>query len=562
MTDISKLSSEEIASFAGLYLHATVVFGGEPLEAPVKKQQKIRKWVRRQEKGMLHQLPEGVDALQCMKACADLANTQEREKEERFDRHTARMDEASVSAIKHLLQYEFWPYAKQVGSDLEIVVDDTPAYRRILTLKNVDAAPREKEGYYCQNLTLVYQKEQNRYCICGELEDIIEETVQIFAMTFESAAVKVEAYNACDNVTVWENPWDFLRTIALGIGMKADLPGDYCNAREKALLPLIREIVALEYWISLPEQPCFSFAALKELTARYGYQKAEAMLAKLETLKPGDAAYYAATKKLMDALSEKQCEPLWRQVYGEIADSQAEYPNKVDALCDKTLLADLHRDIQSRMEAAGFSGTYPNFVKVGQLKGLHLEQSYNMTYFVGMEKRAQYHIRCTESFEEEGHLTIQFLCGTALLKKDEEETDVYGCLFNAGGRRLFRTVYHDIPLDPSSDAKADDLDTSVTIAVKKAQCIKLTKAEKKEYYGQMIPGWGTFLWVLLIGGGMFGLIMTLCSMLFCIVATAAFGLFADIPEMLRVMPWGLLLAIAWVGFGGAMGVVEVFARRK
>lgn len=80
MTDISKLSSEEIASFAGLHLHATVVFGGEPLEAPAKKQQKIRKWVRRQEKGMLHQLPEGVDALQCMKACADLANTQEREK--------------------------------------------------------------------------------------------------------------------------------------------------------------------------------------------------------------------------------------------------------------------------------------------------------------------------------------------------------------------------------------------------------------------------------------------------------------------------------------------------
>ena len=47
-----------------------------------------------------------------------------------------------------------------------------------------------------------------------------------------------------------------------------------------------------------------------------------------------------------------------------------------------------------------------------------------------------------------------------------------------------------------------------------------------------------------------------------IITTAAFGLFADIPEMLKTMPWGLLLAIGWIGFGGAMGIVEVLAHRK
>ena len=71
-----------------------------------------------------------------------------------------------------------------------------------------------------------------------------------------------------------------------------------------------------------------------------------------------------------------------------------------------------------------------------------------------------------------------------------------------------------------------------------------------------------FWWVFLIGGGMFGIAMTLIMMLLCIITTAAFGLVADIPEMLKIMPWGLLLTIGWIGFGGAMGIVEVLAHRQ
>jgi len=562
VTDISKLSSQQISYFAGMYSHAIFSFGVDPMEASEKQQKKICRWIYKKHEGILCHLPDKDDLLRCLKACFDLENKLEKEKADSFDRHAAGLDAASRSALRELMNCAVWPDTKLLGSDLQIVIEDTPAYRRTLTVKNVDAAPLDKAGYFCQNLTLVYKKDQNRYCVCGELEDVIEETVQLFAMTFDAASVEVEVFNACNNVAFWGDPWDYLRTVTFGIGMKADLPGDYCNDREKALLPLIREIAALEYWMELPEQPYFSFDKLKKLTAGFGYQKAEALLTKLETLKPGCDAYHKTTKRLLSILCEKQCEPLWRQIYNDVAASQAEYPSKVDVQCDKTLLADLRRDIQSRMEANGYTGTYPDFVKVGPLKGLHLEHSYNMTYFVGMEKRAQYHIHCSESLEEEGQLTIQFLCGTALLKKDEEEADVYGCLFNAGGKRLFRTVHHDIPLDPDSNTKADDLDTSVTIAVKKAQCIKLNKAEKKEYYGRMIPGWGMFWWTFLIAGGMFGIAMTLIFMIISIIATAAFGLFAEIPDMLKTMPWGLFLAIGWVGFGGAMGIAEVLAHRK
>lgn len=572
MIDISKISGEYISKLAGAYLHATFVFGAEPVEASEAKQRKIRKWISNQYIELVHELPEEAnifsiensdkDVLLFLKECVDLGKSIAKEKENKFEVDFAVVDNAAKSALKKLLQLEFWPEMKAVDGDIKIITDDTPAFRRILTLKNADAVPMGKEGYYCQNLGMVLKKEQNRFCFYGELEDPVEELTIPFALTFENAEAEVEIYNSCNNMTFWENPWDFMRRISLAIGMKADLPGDYCNVEEKELLPLIKEIVALEYWIELPEQELFSFGELKRLAHQYGYNNAENMLGKLETIKPSDNAFYKTVKKLIAILCQKQCEPLWREIYNKIAESQAEYPNKVDSLCDKELLMSVRNDIQTLMESKGYIGTYPDFVKDGVLNGIHLEYSYNMTYFVGMEKRVQYHIHCYESFEENDYLTIQFLCGAAFLKKDEQETDIYDCLFNAKGRRLFHAVYHDIPLQPEEDVEPDNLETSVTIAVKKAECIKLTKAEQKEYYGKLVTGWGTFWWVFLIGGGMFGISMTLIAMLLCIITTAAFGLFADIPEMLKTMPWGLLLAIGWIGFGGAMGIVEVLAHRK
>ena len=572
MIDIAKISGEYISKFAGVYLHATFVFGAEPVEASEAKQRKIRKWISNQYIELVHELPQEAnifsiensdkDVLLFLKKCVDLGKSIAKEKENKFELDFAVVDNAAKSALKKLLQLEFWPEMKAVDGDIKIITDDTPAFRRILTLKNADAVPMGKEGYYCQNLGMVLKKEQNRFCFYGELEDPVEELTIPFALTFENAEAEVEIYNSCNNMTFWENPWDFMRTISFAIGMKADLPGDYCNAEEKELLPLIKEIVALEYWMELPEQELFSFGELKRLAHQYGYNNAENMLGKLETIRPSDNAFYKTVKKLIAILCQKQYEPLWREIYNKIAESQAEYPNKVDSLCDKELLMSVRNEIQTLMESKGYIGTYPDFVKDGVLNGIHLEHSYNMTYFVGMEKRAQHHIHCYESFEENDYLTIQFLCGAAFLKKDEQETDIYDCLFNAKGRRLFHTVHHYIPLQPEEDVEPDNLETSVTIAVKKAECIKLTKAEQKEYYGKLVPGWGMFWWVFLIGGGMFGIAMTLIMMLLCILTTAAFGLFADIPEMLKTMPWGLLLAIGWIGFGGAMGIVEVLAHRK
>lgn len=483
----------------------------------------------------------------------------------RYQTMNKQVDEHIIkSALERLLQLEIWPDMKSVGNDIRVIADDTPAYRRIITLKNVDDVPQEKEGYYCRNLGMVLKKEENRFCFYGELEDIVKEISTPFTLTFENIEVEIEVYNSCNNLAFWENPWDFLRTISFAIGMKADLPGEYCNEKEKELLPIIKEIVALEYWMELPEQEEFSFCELKRLSNKYGYDKAETLLGKLETIKPGDTTFFQTVKKLIAILCEHRCEPMWREIYNKITDSQSEYPNKVDALCDKELLVNVRNEIQTLMESKGYIGTYPDFVKDGVLNGVHLEQSYNQTYFVGMEKRAQYHIHCSEEFQENDCFIIQFLCGTAFLKKEDDDTDVdvYDCLFNAKGRRLFHTMHHYIPLESEAGTETDDLETSIAIAIKKAECIKLSKEEKREYYGLTISSWGMFWQIFLIAGGMYGIAMTLIAMFVCIIVTAAVGLISDIPGMLKSMPWGFLLAIGWIGFGGAMGIVEVLARRK
>lgn len=564
MIDVSKISDKLVQEFSDAYIQATFVFGVEPLEASAKKQHKIRKWISSlytEKTNIFSADNSDKEVLSFLKECSELQKLSTNRKKEKFELDFAIMDDLTKFALRKLLQSESLPKIRSIGGDGKIIVEDTCAYRLILTLKNIDAIVQDKEGYYCNNLEMVFKKEEGGFCFCGELEEPIEETITNFAMTFESAEAEIEIYNACNNATLWDNPWDSLSAICFEIAVKFQLPTNCCNAKEKELMLLIEEIAALNYWRWQAEQEQFLFKELKKLTHQYGYNKVEMMLSKLETINPEDAAFDKCVKKLILLLCQKQYAPLWKEVYNEILDSQSEYPNKVDSLCDNELLKSVRSDIQKLMESKGYIGTYPDFVKCGTLNGIHLEHSYNMIYFVGMEKRARYHIHCYESFEG-NYLTIEFVCGTAFLKKREVETNVFDCLFDANGRRIFHTVQHCIPLRKEEDAETDDLEMSIAIATKRAECIKLNKAEQKALYGNMIPGWGMFWSIFLIAGGIFSIIMTFAMMLICINFTVVLVSFSSIPEMLKVVPWGWILAIGWIGFGGAMGIVTVLAYRK
>ncbi len=180
-----------------------------------------------------------------------------------------------------------------------------------------------------------------------------------------------------------------------------------------------------------------------------------------------------------------------------------------------------------------------------------------------MEKRVVYRIYCNEFYNENEELTVQFICGTAFLKKHESEKDIdiYGCSFNAKEKRLLKIGKY---VEFKNNVSEEELELPINIAVKKAECIKLNKEEQKDFYGTMADAGGLrlFLQIFLIAGGLFGIGMALTCLIICVVIGTIFGLFSYIPEMLKEIPWGLILAIVWIGFGGAMAIIELLVKRK
>ncbi len=471
----------------------------------------------------------------------------------KFDESIEGFDALTQDGIKKFLDLDICPTIEVCGNDVKVCVDKSPSYKETLILKNVDSVPEINQSQCFRNMEFYYSEFDSTYNIDGEIENYITDEVLPFSLSFEDATAEVQVFNGCRSITILDNPWDYLGRICYGIYSKASLPCECLGSKEKALLPLIAELASFDHWLFIPADAPEKYNEMKALARKHGHRKVEAALERLESTTTGTPKYYKLYSKLTALLSQRKHASMWRDIYDRIAESQEEYPSSIEQRFSSEELTKTRAEIQSLMEAKGYIGTYPDFVKDGCLRGPCLERSYNLTYIVAMEKHAEFHIHCIETVDEDDCLGIQLLCGTAFLKKNEAEAgvDIYDCLFNAGGRRLFRTVYY-----------SGDLEEAVTIATKKAECVKLNEEERKAFYGTGTNGWSTFWWLFLVAGGMCGISFTLIAMLLCTGLTLAFGMLSSIPEMLSTIPWGLILAICWVGSGGALGLFEVLARRK
>lgn len=572
MINISNLSEEMISKLSGAYMHATMVFGIEPMNAPTKKLRKIRKWLSKQYKQLICDLENATNEFSSDKdnmhfvlwlsECYKASKRSDEVKQAKQEIALARLDK-SVRAAIDLLGDICLPDMKMVDGDLELVITETLAYRQVLVLKDVKGVPEDNQWGWCDYLWLELTDE-DRICMYGELENPYDDTVVSLKLTFSDAKVKAEVYNACAFEFSSDDPWEILKKICLSINSKYEFLNDLCNEKEKKLLPLMQEVEKFNYLIYLGKQDDLSFENLKSLARKYELSKLENLLLKLETVKVFDKRSRSLARKIASFLCKPQSMPLWRDIRDKLIDSQSEYPKIVKMRCDEALLKGVRDDIQKLMHSKGYVGTYPDFEKDGELKGVHLEKSYGMSYFVAGEKRVKYRVHCNEYININDDLVIQFLCGTAFLKRGEEINDVYDCAFDFKGRHLFHTVKHGISLKNGEKYQEDqdDLPTSVSIAVKKTECIKLDKNEKKQYYKNKLPGWFLFWCVFIIGGSLFGIVMTFASIIICSLCTILLGMFSDLPEMFLSIPWWLIFLIGWVGFGGSMGIVEVLAQSK
>lgn len=563
VSTMSTLDDRLLGRIGGIYFHAQFCFGEGLAEAPPARQKRARRWIVRHYAQAIDAFPEGIAAhfAPHESDAAVLAFLQEgynemmrriHARQTRIDALCRTLPEEVGAALSALLQADEWASVTQTDAGLDIVLDNAACFRRTLRLTNVEGAPFGMTQFelFATDLTSA----ETGLCLHGSLTDPQDESERPIAFTFAGSECAVEVYRP-DCSELLENPWEHLSRLALAICEKSVLPNAPLNPQEQALVPLLAELARIAYAPELPQAlRDTAFPQLTALAQSHGYTALPPLLAALAAKEPDSTQYEAAAKRLIATLCEQTCEPLWRTIFEQVTASQAGYPSRAEGLL-ATTLQQTRATVQRLMEQHGYTGTYPDFVKEGTLRGVHLAESYDVSYFIGMEKRAVSHIHVFETMGREG-LSLQFLCGTALLRRNEMADDVYACLFNAKGRRLFCHLHFD------EETIANDLAACVAIAAKKAELRRLTKAERQMYATFQEPWLVPFLSFLLIGGGLFGLFMTAGFMLIEFLVTLLFGQIAAFPALFMDTPWWLILLGCWVGFGVPMGLITVLAKRK
>lgn len=562
--EISSLPQETLDRLAGMYAHMRILYGNDPASYSPRKWRRVRRWLAKQyflqlpddaslEKHLGPQVSDA-DLLAFLEACGQETDRRIEEQKRALFEAVSHFPEPVRESLWNTREYTEAAWVTKREDTLVLSSDEYSAFRYRFILEGAENLPEALPDCFWHIESL--EKTGEGYCLTGfpiaeDWEDRPPLRIPFTAIRYERQVYRVEPDGGL------YTPWRTLALVALAICEKAFRSDCPCNAQEEALLPLLTELANLYHSNALPEdRQSGRFPLLAALFGEFGQIRLLPLLSKVEAAKPDSVRRRNLERKLLAKLEEQACEPLWRSLYGKIQESQASYPTRVENDCDPALAAKTRAEVQAHMERLGYQGTYPDFVKEGPLKGIHLAESHGMTYFVGMEKRAVYHIHCLEAWD--GSCNVWFLCGTALPRKGEQVPDIWSCMFNAKGRRLYRQVW---PLDPRDTPEAD-LAARVEIAAKKAELRKLTK-EEREWDSTFAGGSvGLFLAFLILGGGMFGILMTAGFMVMEFLTALLVGQLASFPELFLTTPWWQLLLFCWLGFGGAMGLITVLAKRK
>lgn len=567
--DISSIESGFINTFSLSYSVAKDVFGVEPFDAPTKVQRKIRKWIYKTYL-LGTSLTESVqkftdksvsdfDFIAFVKACFDFEQAESIKKKQLFEAAAADLSQDVKQALWSMLQGQLC-YGNIHKAEDDVWLDLSFGTNYDSTLHFIGASGLPKSDYDCFYLMGNLAKENGIYKLCGEVEYFEDESTKSFTLEFVDAEIKINLYNAVNCAAV-SDPWHYLCSIASVLLDKNHLPYKYLNDKEKDLLPLAKEIHKLCYWLYIPEKyDAFSFDVLKKYIEKHGYAEVLLLLEKLEKRVAHGKSYENLLRKIASTLNKQKYEPLWRELYGLFIDSQAEYPSRAEILCPKELLIKTRDDTQKLMEQQGFSGKYPDFQKCISLQGLRLQDSYDKSYFIPNEKTVICRIKCIENYYD-NYLNVQFVCTTEFVRDNKPAKDIYSCLFDCGGKRLFSTVRYDSE-NVYDEEETPDLAQIVEIATKTAELKKLTRQERSHIMNPNFPSWKLFCLIFIVLGGLFGVFMTIGFMLIELLVALIFGEIHEFPSLFMSTPWWMILAFCWASFGGIMGVISVIAKLK
>lgn len=463
-------------------------------------------------------------------------------------------DEDVKDAFLRIVDDDTYPFAIQKGNDLYIITDDETSYTRTLILKNAQGWKNELLENY-SNFRITYNEADDRYSFSGQC-DINPDKPEEFSVTFEIAQCQTQIFNAFDSL-YFNNPWYIICEAAMSIKNKSEILKESLNKSEQDLMQLINEAAAL-YPYSEKTKEDLSFQRLKETANKFGFHNLTKHFEMIEHLDATDKKIHKHFQKLINTMCQSEYEPLWREIYDKLRETQKEYPHRADFLNTDNSIIETRQEIQKLMELKGYSGTYPDFYKKGVSGNVKLKENYGKSYYIGKNNPAEFFIHCTESYWLEEHFEISFICGTSFLK--EGVKDIYSCTFEDKKNRFFNDVSYYVSLNDDKD-ETDNLETCVSVAVKTAECIKLNKSERSKYNYSAPLNIEGFFGLYVLFSGVLSLVIILMMIIICIAVTVLFGLWRDIPEMLGEMPWWQLYLLSFILIDGALLIGEIKERR-
>lgn len=471
---------------------------------------------------------------------------------EHFEKDLLIFDHDTKTVLKHLFQVKKVIKLIPNQNDLEIILYDCSVFRERLILKNIKTNLELQKDIVFDQLDIKYDNQI--YYFEGMIQDDLNEQQIPFIIEFQSIKGKIDIFHISKCVMYWDHPWKLLFEISQNLSFKIEEYPHFCNEKEKELLPLLKEIVQLEYEEDEEMNGYYTFPLLKSLCQQYKYEKVIYGLEELEKVSCSSKKFKKILNKLISLLCMKTYEPLWRYLYHLIEESQKEYPSKTEVLCDSIVYQERIHQIQVMMEEHGYQGTYPNYVKEGIMKHPSTEQSYDKAYLTPFRVKVKHMIHCDDVIEN-NHLLIDFISGLSFYDED----DIYGCTFHSHGKTFFYTNTYVKGLN-SKDSDETYLSSMIQIAIKKSEGIRLNRRERELYYDKDPHGVYLFLRCFFIYGFVFISSMIVTGILCIYIASLIYGQY--MIDVLLSFPWWLILMWAWIFYGFISGFIEVYVNRK
>ncbi len=443
---------------------------------------------------------------------------------------------------------------------VKLMLDDAASIYRVLILEGCcpDITSKEHEdmftlhgirktdGGYILECILEYWNE--------DADDYAERKTEIF---FAHVSIRTEIFALTGHSLFADaGPWTILADLTRQIVHKSEISMQYLSEKEAAILPLCREITAI-FW---NYEPGMTFPRFRERLLQIGDEKAIKLLDDTKTEEQSFFVRSDREKKINRYLCKAKFEPLWREIFDAVLDSQSVYPAKAERLCSKKQTDALRRAVTLTLRDAGFAGEYPCFERTEDLLVPRLVHCYDESYIVMAEKSVKEYVYCTESCDEDGR-TLTFLTGTDFTR-GRVTKDVYSCMFEEKDRRHFTVTDHVLPKGEKIQTDSAPSIAALLLAViKRAACRRLSKQDKRAIEGTngfTVAAWGLFIFL----GLFFGLFMTLGMALIGALVILIFEGSDGLSVLAEPSIWIFCFLFCSIAFGTAMGIVERASMRK